>query len=169
MLAQLVCLDRRYQRMNCFNMRELQALLKEKYFADIINNYDHRTSIFNSLNIRYKLNDLSTLDNETLLFINNSLRVTDFAKLQQYANHASTLQSIVKLNYSIIVHLGTSLSDFSTFVIQLFRNIVINCKTSTLTELISLTLNTLFGSVLDFGEILILNLNYLIKNSFILL
>ena len=35
MLAQLVCVDRRYQRMNTFNARELQALLKQRFFNDI--------------------------------------------------------------------------------------------------------------------------------------
>ena len=33
MLCQLVCLDRRYQRMNCFNIREVQALLKGRFFV----------------------------------------------------------------------------------------------------------------------------------------
>lgn len=37
MLAQLVCVDRRFQRMNCFNMRELQAILKQRFFAEIEN------------------------------------------------------------------------------------------------------------------------------------
>jgi len=36
MLAQLVCLDRRYQRMNCFNIRELQTLLKNRYHPDLV-------------------------------------------------------------------------------------------------------------------------------------
>jgi len=33
MLCQLVCVDRRYQRMNCFNIRELQGNLKRKFFG----------------------------------------------------------------------------------------------------------------------------------------
>jgi hypothetical protein len=32
MLCQLVCVDRKYQRMNCFNIRELQGILKRKFF-----------------------------------------------------------------------------------------------------------------------------------------
>ena len=31
MLCQLVCVDRRYQRMNCFNIREVESLLKRKF------------------------------------------------------------------------------------------------------------------------------------------
>lgn len=84
MLAQLVCLDRRYQRMNCFNMRELQALLKEKYYADLISNYDYRKNIFNSVNLRYKFNDLSTIDANIPLFINNNLKTTPFTRFQHF-------------------------------------------------------------------------------------
>jgi len=34
-LCQLVCIDRRYQRMNCFNVRELQSLVRNKFFFDV--------------------------------------------------------------------------------------------------------------------------------------
>lgn len=35
MLIQMICVDRRYQRMNCFNVREIEALLKEKFFTEL--------------------------------------------------------------------------------------------------------------------------------------
>jgi heme/copper-type cytochrome/quinol oxidase subunit 1 len=41
MLCQIVCADRRYQRMNCFNIREMEALLKSKYFTNLIDVFDH--------------------------------------------------------------------------------------------------------------------------------
>lgn len=44
MLAQLVCVDRRYQRMNSFNARELQALLKQRFFTDIAAPFAMHTS-----------------------------------------------------------------------------------------------------------------------------
>lgn len=34
-LCQLVCIDRRYQRMNCFNVRELQSLLRNRFFHEL--------------------------------------------------------------------------------------------------------------------------------------
>lgn len=34
-LCQLVCVDRRYQRMNCFNIRELQGLLRNRFFEEL--------------------------------------------------------------------------------------------------------------------------------------
>jgi len=42
MLAQLLCVDRRFQRMNCFNIREVEALLKQRFFAELINTDDSR-------------------------------------------------------------------------------------------------------------------------------
>lgn len=92
MLAQLVCLDRRYQRMNCFNMRELQALLKEKYYAELVTNYDHRENIFNSLNLRYKLNDISFIDSNIPLFLNNNLKLASFDR-SQFFNPSSAVKT----------------------------------------------------------------------------
>jgi len=37
-LAQLVCVDRRYQRMNCFNIRELQSLVRRRFFFELLDN-----------------------------------------------------------------------------------------------------------------------------------
>merc|ERR1711981_1487639 len=57
MLCQLVCVDRRYQRMNCFNIRELQGILKRKFFTDLVTTVDHRTLVNKTLiGARYKTN-----------------------------------------------------------------------------------------------------------------
>tara|TARA_B100000795_G_scaffold5622_1_gene4121 strand:+ start:2101 stop:3357 length:1257 start_codon:yes stop_codon:yes gene_type:complete len=74
MLGQLVCLDRRYQRMNCFNIREVEALLKGKFFPDLVNSQDHRTLLNNSMvGLRFKTNNLDTIAHDTLLFNTYSL------------------------------------------------------------------------------------------------
>merc|ERR1711916_261198 len=58
MLMQLVCVDRRYQRMNCFNIRELQGVLKRKFFTDLINTNDHRDFLNQSIiGLRFKSNN----------------------------------------------------------------------------------------------------------------
>lgn len=63
MLGQLICLDRRYQRMNCFNIREAQALLKKRFFVDLINSNDHHTLLSKTmLGLRFKTQDLSVLN-----------------------------------------------------------------------------------------------------------
>lgn len=74
MLGQLVCLDRRFQRMNCFNIREVESLLKGKFFPDLVNSQDHRTLLNNSMvGLRFKTNNLDTIVHDNLLFNTYSL------------------------------------------------------------------------------------------------
>lgn len=42
MLAQLICLDRRFQRMGCFNIREIQTLLQTKDSSHSAESQDQR-------------------------------------------------------------------------------------------------------------------------------
>jgi hypothetical protein len=71
MLCQLVCVDRRYQRMNCFNIRELQGILKRKFFTDLVNTSDHRQVLESSMiGLRFKTNNELSLDSDTLSFHN---------------------------------------------------------------------------------------------------
>lgn len=71
MLAQLICVDRRYQRMNCFNIRELQGILKRKFFTDLVNDTNINESLSDSiLSMRFKVNSSSNLDSDTLSFFN---------------------------------------------------------------------------------------------------
>jgi hypothetical protein len=63
MLVQLVCLDRRYQRMNCYNIREIQTILKSRYSPNI--SYDSPINSFlgeTMLGLRYQTLDLSSID-----------------------------------------------------------------------------------------------------------
>jgi len=74
MLCQLVCTDRRYQRMNCFNIRELQGILKRRFFTDLINSHDHREVLESSMiGLRYKANNNFNLSHDLLLFYNSSI------------------------------------------------------------------------------------------------
>jgi hypothetical protein len=71
MLCQLVCVDRRYQRMNCFNIRELQGMLKRKYFTDLVNSNDHRELLNSTMvGFRYKTNMTSSIDPNIISFYN---------------------------------------------------------------------------------------------------
>ncbi len=53
MLAQLVCVDRRYQRMNCFNIREFQSFLKGKFFQDMLQAGTVRADLGVGSDLRY--------------------------------------------------------------------------------------------------------------------
>jgi len=72
MLVQLVCLDRRYQRMNCFNIREIQTILKSKYSPNTSDNADIHFSLNDTaVGLRYSLSDLTFIDSYLLTFYKN--------------------------------------------------------------------------------------------------
>lgn len=74
MLVQLVCLDRRYQRMNCYNIREIQSLLKSKYSPNAEDNADVRFTLDETvLGLRYNLGGLDFLDSSVLTFYKNAV------------------------------------------------------------------------------------------------
>lgn len=55
-LCQLVCIDRRYQRMNCFNIRELQSLLRNRFFDELLPINVLNTSTSSSKDAIFNLN-----------------------------------------------------------------------------------------------------------------
>ena len=86
MLCQLLCLDRRYQRMNCFNVRELQALLKNRFFTELVNSTDHREFLDQTaIGLRFKTNDLDSINSNILLLFRYGLNVQSQARSQEYA------------------------------------------------------------------------------------
>jgi len=85
MLCQLVCVDRRYQRMNCFNIREIQSILKRRFFTDLINSKDHHElTNKTAIGLRYKTNDLSSLAGNTSLFYNYGTSFTPKSRSAVY-------------------------------------------------------------------------------------
>lgn len=69
MLCQLVCVDRRYQRMNCFNIRELQGNLKRKFFSDLVNSNDHRELLSETMiGLRFKTQNISYVNPDMFSF-----------------------------------------------------------------------------------------------------
>lgn len=77
MLCQLVCVDRRYQRMNCFNIREIQSILKRKFFTDLINNHDHRDLLDKTaIGLRFKTNNLNSINSNIYIFFNYGIEFT---------------------------------------------------------------------------------------------
>jgi hypothetical protein len=55
--------------MNCFNIREVEALLKTRFFPDLVNSQDYRVLLNNSMiGLRFKTNDLNSINPNMLLF-----------------------------------------------------------------------------------------------------
>ncbi len=75
MLAQMVCLDRRFQRINCFNMRELQSLLKQRFFDDLVLDNLYQKSLHKTLiSLRFKDFFSSSYDTSIFLYSRFSLK-----------------------------------------------------------------------------------------------
>jgi hypothetical protein len=74
--------------MNCFNIRELQGILKRKFFTDLVNNHEHRVLMDKTMiGLRYKSNTNINLDNDMLSFYN-------FGITSQANNENSLLTSL---------------------------------------------------------------------------
>ena len=77
MLVQLVCLDRRYQRMNCYNIREIQTILKSKYSPNSSDSSDIRFTLNDTiLGLRFNRGGLDFVDPGMLSFYRNNLSLT---------------------------------------------------------------------------------------------
>lgn len=120
MLCQLVCLDRRYQRMNCFNIREVQALLKGRFFNDLVNSNDHHEFLNKTIiGLRFKTNDLNSINPNMLLFYkygvyNNNTRSQSYIN-SIYTDNSYSFFSSNSLFSNVCSHFNsTILSNIST-------------------------------------------------------
>lgn len=60
--------------MNCFNIRELQGILKRKFFVDLVNSHDHKNILEESMiGMRYKSNHALNLELDYTSFYNFGL------------------------------------------------------------------------------------------------
>lgn len=78
MLCQLICIDRRYQRLNCFNMRQLETILRRQFYTDFLSIGDHRSLMTNSMiGLRFKLNHHHNFQPDQFTFYNFGLKNSD--------------------------------------------------------------------------------------------
>jgi hypothetical protein len=100
MLCQLVCVDRRYQRMNCFNIRELQGILKRKFFPDLININDHRYLMDTSMiGLRFKFNNNDMIKPEQSLFYNYGTTNPNKQKITNFFNYNYSMPNNINTGY----------------------------------------------------------------------
>jgi hypothetical protein len=95
MLMQLVCVDRRYEKMNCFNIRQLQGILKRRFFTDLVNSSDHREILSTSMiGLRFKNNNNFNLSHDTLSFFKLGTTNTDKLRSSQLTNSYSPVAGL---------------------------------------------------------------------------
>jgi len=149
MLCQLVCVDRRYQRMNCFNIREIQSILKRKFFTDLINTHDHHTLLDKTaLGLRFKTNNINSFNSNIFVFYNYGiefapkirsntyifLQENNFSNIFSFNNGSFFFQIInffYKSNFFFFLNnlylLLISNFFYLTSITYLFKNIFDNC------------------------------------------
>lgn len=175
MLCQLVCVDRRYQRMNCFNIRELQGNLKRKFFSDLVNSNDHR-DILNStmIGLRFKIENLTSLNpdmssfyqygtrnnnkSRNLIFTNSyeqhSLYNNIFSQFLSNINVSLMSFLIVKTPYYFLHQLLLLTNEIEMQFYRVLSNL--NIITFFNSKVINLDINFIFESFLNIN---FLNLN----------
>jgi hypothetical protein len=117
MLFQLVCSDRRYSRLNCFNIREYESLLKRKFFKDLINITDNHLFLNNTiLSLRYKNHNNLDIHNDQFIFYNYPI-----TNLPKYKNidYITYTKNILFKFY-----------EFNSFLINFFINYSLNFNTN---------------------------------------
>jgi hypothetical protein len=127
MLCHLVCTDRRYARMNCFNIRELQSVLKRKFFTDLINTHDHRDLLEQSMiGLRYKTHNNFNLNPDVLSFYNFGLTTSNLNKTLIFTNtnSSSTILSLNNYNYFFINLFSNKTELFSIITPSLYVNTI---------------------------------------------
>ncbi len=190
MLCQLVCVDRRYQRMNCFNIREIQSLLKRKFFTDLINSHDHHMLLDKTVaGLRYKTNNINSINNNIFLFYNYGIEFTPKIR-NTFFNESSNNLTIRFNNFNFFdSSLIIFFQNFAIFklindflIVLFFKNFlstIFISFTSTIliiyTNCLSVLQNNIFFSFNDFKvlffnlinfETFYLNINLFINNLF---
>lgn len=129
MLCQLVCTDRRYARMNCFNIRELQGILKRKFFVDLINTHDHRDLTNQTmLSLRFKLNNNINLEHDVLSFYNYGVHSENSNKFFGFNNFKIENNSFIERNTltNSNFYFLNNKNNFNIFKVEDIYNILLN-------------------------------------------
>jgi hypothetical protein len=171
MLCQLVCTDRRYQRMNCFNIRELQGILKRRFFTDLVNSSDYREIMDSSMiGLRYKNNNNLNLNHDALSFYNlgttNSSKFRNSELLSTYAYTSSNfgiMNQMIQTDFSL-PNLAHSLLLNMSHLLNSLYNLIISLKVTSILSLFSSStpsyLFSSFFSNFNFSYASLLNFNF---------
>lgn len=127
-LCQLVCVDRRYQRMNCFNMKEVESLVRNRFFYELLdqnmNNLNFNNtfiSIKNKINKDNYKNNFNSYDNN----VNFTLLLDTIFKSSNDLNS----MNVKYFNYNFInifFYFKIKIYDYITFLTNLAKFIDIN-------------------------------------------
>jgi len=139
--------------MNCFNVRELQILLRGRFFADLVNDTAHHDFLNNTMiGLRFKTNDLNSINPNTLLTYQYGLSNTPFTTNVSYKSSTAGLASEggysfitpSSFKYNTLLTLqGSQVTDSNVLSAERF-----SLTKSTPTDMLFLGFKALSGSVL---------------------
>jgi len=133
MLCQLVCVDRRYQRMNCFNIREIQSILKRRFYTDLINTHDHHTFLDKTaMGLRFKTNSINNINSNVFVFYNYGIEFTPKIRSSFYLfNNDFTSQNTFSFKINSIFYFFLNYFNnynfffwFNNFYIYFVQNLI---------------------------------------------
>ena len=85
MLCQIACIDRRYQRMNCFNIREVQTLLRSRYQPESWDANEHRHFLRETaVGLRFQLMGFGSITPNMLMSFQYGLNIIPSERDQLY-------------------------------------------------------------------------------------
>jgi len=165
MLCHLVCTDRRYARMNCFNIRELQSILKRKFFTDLVNTHDHRDLLEQSMiGLRYKNNNSLNLNSDILSFYNFGINTNDINKILLFTNSNVRISNLKNYDYFFINFFNSKANFILLTPLSFYANII--CEYFSLLLSFNIFFSPFF-SINTLCQALLNNLNFFIDLSFI--
>jgi len=122
MLCQLICTDRRYQRLSCFGMRQFETVLRRQFFTDFVTIGDYRAFLSNSLlGLRFKLHQSTNFETDQQTFYSHNLsKGVDLDDMIPFTpsieSYEAYLEGTTELNAGLnrITYIfGSGLMDFS--------------------------------------------------------
>jgi hypothetical protein len=85
--------------MNCFNIRELQGILKRRFFSDLVNSADHREILSSSMiGLRFKTNNNLNLEHDTMSFFRLGTSNSTKSRSTEYSNYYTDFLATPKVN-----------------------------------------------------------------------
>jgi hypothetical protein len=86
--------------MNCFNIREIQSILKRKFFTDLINTHDHHVLLDKTaMGLRFKTNNINSVNSNAFVFYNYGIEFAPKIRTSSYFfNNENSFNNITSFN-----------------------------------------------------------------------
>lgn len=167
-LCQLVCVDRRYQRMNCFNVKELQSVVRKRFFFELFDNNVYNENLNNTLiSLKKKVNNLNSINKNQTYNVESYFNKNNNFFLNFFLNF--NINFLLNFNFT---YLYLNFYNMVLFYFLIIKSIILNLFLSLSYLNISL-LNNLFKYIFNYksnidkdDSFFFFNNSELYKNSF---